>query len=245
MSEIGESNAILHQFIDAFDKNREQVFFIQIGANDGEHDDPLHHFVEESGWSGVLVEPVPYVFKRLQHTYAHRPDLVLVNAAISGHEGTATFYFLEESADALPIWYDQVGSFSLETILDDWSKKMIPDLRDRIRETEVECLTFTSLCAQSDVTRIDVIHIDTEGHDYEILKGLDLSRYLPAVVIYEHKHLGSADRTAADAKMRVHGYAVTEIGYDTLCVRQETLAADEAVLTPAWRAAQNAPAWHE
>ncbi|MEE4488998.1 FkbM family methyltransferase [Streptomyces sp. BE230] len=245
MAEIDETNAVLHEFIEAYDGIRDHTFFVQIGANDGRHDDPLNPFVERSRWRGVLVEPVPYVFKRLTHTYAHRPDLILVNAAVSSREGSATFYYLEETTDALPVWYDQVGSFMLETILDTWSERMIPDLRERIRETEVNCLTFTTLCERSDVARVDVIHMDTEGHDYEILKSIDLVRYRPELVIYEHKHLDSTHRAAADAMMREYGYATAEIGYDTLCVQQAALAAAEADLGPAWHQALNAPSWYE
>ena len=33
------------------------VFFIQIGAFDGIHDDPLFKLVRRFGWPGILVEP--------------------------------------------------------------------------------------------------------------------------------------------------------------------------------------------
>jgi hypothetical protein len=40
--------------------------FVQIGSNDGTTGDPLRTFTEANDWSGLLVEPVPYVFARLQ-----------------------------------------------------------------------------------------------------------------------------------------------------------------------------------
>jgi hypothetical protein len=40
--------------------------FVQIGANDGMGDDPVRRHVFEDGWVGVLVEPLPDVFERLQ-----------------------------------------------------------------------------------------------------------------------------------------------------------------------------------
>ena len=245
MSEIAVTNAITRDFLDAFDRCRASVFFVQVGSNDGEHDDPLRPFVQASAWSGVMVEPVPYVFDRLRRNYAHRADLSLVNVAVSNHDGSSSFYFLAESSEPLPEWYDQVGSFTLDTILDDWSEKMIPDLRDRIRSITVPCVTFESLCEQNAVTHIDVIHIDAEGHDYEIIKGVDLNRYRPAVVLYEHKHLGDTRRAACRELLQGHGYLTAEIGYDTLCVRQEVLEADMPTLGRAWQAAQDAPSWYE
>ena len=40
---------------------KKEIFFIQIGANDGKSTDPLYRFVTELGWSGILVEPQPNV----------------------------------------------------------------------------------------------------------------------------------------------------------------------------------------
>jgi hypothetical protein len=33
------------------------VFFLQVGANDGLMDDPIHFLVRKYGWCGVLLEP--------------------------------------------------------------------------------------------------------------------------------------------------------------------------------------------
>ena len=42
------------------------VFFVQVGANDGDLLDPLREEIGFRKWSGIMVEPVPYVFERLQ-----------------------------------------------------------------------------------------------------------------------------------------------------------------------------------
>jgi hypothetical protein len=58
--------------------------FLQIGAYDGLAGDPLRPIVaEDERWYGILVEPQPQAFERLQRNYrdaAHR--LVFLNCAI-------------------------------------------------------------------------------------------------------------------------------------------------------------------
>ena len=125
---------------------------------------PGHANEECTSKGGVMVEPVPYVFDRLKRNYAHRSDLILVNAAITSYDGTSSFYCIEETSDALPAWYDQVGSFTLNTILDDWSEKMIPDLRERIKVINVSCLTFESLLTQAVLPVLEPDFYQTSAH---------------------------------------------------------------------------------
>src|SRR5438093_1498023 len=53
----------------AFAAEYPNAFFIEIGSNDGEHDDHLRPFILSRPWSGIMVEPVPYVFERLRRNY--------------------------------------------------------------------------------------------------------------------------------------------------------------------------------
>ena len=49
----------------AFAESVPDPFFIEIGSNDGDQHDHLRPFILERGWSGIMVEPVDYVFRRL------------------------------------------------------------------------------------------------------------------------------------------------------------------------------------
>src|ERR1035438_3422409 len=48
----------------------DQLSFIEVGANDGEFDDPLREYIVKYPWKGVLIEPQPDVFERLKANYA-------------------------------------------------------------------------------------------------------------------------------------------------------------------------------
>jgi hypothetical protein len=46
-----------------------KIQFVQIGASDGLHSDPIREFVVRDAWSGVFMEPLPYSFARLKKNY--------------------------------------------------------------------------------------------------------------------------------------------------------------------------------
>src|SRR5262249_18075468 len=50
--------------------------------------------------------------------------------------------------------------------------------------------------------------IDTEGYDLEILRQLDLIRFRPDLIVYEHKHLNELERTIAADLLIANGYSV-------------------------------------
>lgn len=217
----------------AFAAARPDVFFIQIGANDAMQGDQLHEFVVAKGWRGIMVEPVKYVFDRLAGHYGGRANLILENAAVAAADGFQDFYHLGETDDDVPAWYDQIGSFSRETILKHAGD--IPGLEERIVTALVPCFTFQSLCDKHGVGRVDLLYIDTEGYDFEIIKTIDFARRKPLLVVYEHKHLSEGDRAACLGLLKAAGYETLEDGGDTLCLDAGEAAARGSKLGRAWR----------
>jgi len=208
------------RLLEAFAAAYPRATFVEIGANDGEQHDFLRPLVRKGGWRGVVVEPVPYVFERLQRTYRDRPGVVLANVAVAAADGPMTFHHLKEASDwerqGLPRWYDGIGSFSREEVL--MHRPHIPDIDDRIVSVEVPCVTFESLCARHGIDRLDLILIDTEGYDWEIIRRIDLATWKPRLLVYEHYHLDQADREACRAHLSEAGYQLLEEHFDTFCL---------------------------
>lgn len=79
------------------------VSFVQIGSNDGLSGDPLHDFIMNNNWTGILVEPMPLLFEQLKKNYSSCPQkLVFANVAISNHNGEASFYYVSNEDASLP-----------------------------------------------------------------------------------------------------------------------------------------------
>ncbi len=220
---------LLHAFADAYP----DAVFVEIGANDGDQHDHLRPLIVDRGWRGVMVEPVPFVFERLSRNYASLAGVALERAAIADRDGARPFYHLAEVPNrervGLPQWYDGIGSFSREAVLD--HGRLIPDIGERLVETEVPCLTLDSLCAKHEIDRIDLLLVDVEGYDYELLRHIDFVVHRPALVVYEHYHLAAPDRLACRRLMNTAGYETMSEGFDTWCLR----AGAEQHLTDVWR----------
>ena len=205
------------KLLEAFAAAYPEAFFVEIGANDGEQHDHLRPLILAHPWTGIMVEPVPYVFERLRRNYGDQGRIALENAAIARSDGELPFYYVRDASPderaSLPGWYDAIGSFSREAILS--HERHIPDIADRIVEARVPALTFASLLARHGAEDADLVLIDTEGYDWEIVSSIDLDRQRPRLLVHEHYHLSHEDREASRAHLRGHGYELLEEGFDT------------------------------
>ena len=71
----------------------EPTFCVQVGANDGKTNDPVHRYLTGYGWRGLLVEPLVDVFEQeLKKTYAGFPNVTLANVALAPTNGSLPLY---------------------------------------------------------------------------------------------------------------------------------------------------------
>lgn len=197
------------------------VFVIQIGSNDGRNGDPIFMLMHEHpSWRGLFVEPVPYLFERLCRNYADRDGLIFENVAINDGS-TQPFYWIDPTARQeipdLPDWFDQLGSFNEGHV------RTVPGIADTLlryrRVTNVTGCTFQQLVDRHHITHVDVLHIDTEGYDWQVLRQVDLTKYRPRIVIYEHKCLSPEEKALAEQHVAAF-YTLKDLGGDMLCVRK-------------------------
>lgn len=212
-----EDRRAIRRLINRFSKSLEDVFFIQVGSSDGAYLDPLHTFIQRDRWSGILVEPVGYVFEQLIENYRGHENLVFENAAICDHSGKRDFHYIRQN-DELPRWCSQLGSFRRDVILTHAGR--IPDIESHLVKEPVECLTFDGLLNKHGVEKVDLLHVDAEGYDYEILKQFELDRFCPGLVLYEHKHLGEYDRAACESLFTQRGYEIIRKDQDTVALKR-------------------------
>ena len=196
-------------------RKKKDIFFIQIGANDGIRNDPLLSLRNKYSWKGILIEPQKSAFRKLQHNFEGNRNLVLVNAAISNKSGVQQLYRLSFSEEE---WATARSSFKRETLKRSIDAGIVDKLaiahgievpsskESYITSEPVQSLTFDDLVKTYNVDHVDFLLIDTEGFDYEILKLIDLRRYKPLIVFYEYKHLSLEDYRSSVQLMRSCGY---------------------------------------
>ena len=112
----------------------------------------------------------------------------------------------------LPVWYDGLGGFSRQHILDELGEEIGP----YVVEEQVQCLSLDDVLAKHYVTHYDLIHIDAEGSDFEVLKQVDLQTHRPACILFEHKHLSATAKSAAIERLDSAGYELFNSGDDLL-----------------------------
>jgi FkbM family methyltransferase len=193
------------------------LFVVQVGAFDGQTNDPIHDWIVRYGWRGVLVEPQRRYFERLQTTYAGVQRLDLRNVALAASSGRMPFYSVRQDVPGVPEWVGQLATFERSTILA--HEHLVPNIAELIEVTDVETQSFEDLLAG--VERVDLLQIDAEGFDAEIVRMFDFERWRPSIVNFESVHLSPEDRDGAMRLLIGHGYRVATTDVDTLAYRED------------------------
>jgi FkbM family methyltransferase len=199
----------------------DNLVVIEVGANDGKTGDPAHHFIQSRRrCKALLIEPVPYLFERLQRNYSRVPGCVPVNVAVGPVLGSASIYYIDPEAKKsfpeLPHYFEELASFDKRRITSVLGDRAASLLRERV----VKTIPLRTLLEERGISKVDFLQIDTEGYDYQVLKTFPFDLGPPRLVCFEHCHLSQSDRTAAVSLMANYGYSVEKWGKDFVCVRR-------------------------
>jgi len=173
-SQHGE-DSLLWEFFDF----KEKGFFVEVGAFDGKYLSNTYSF-EEQGWTGLCVEPNPQFFKACRK---NRPGSVNANFACVGDDDTEEVVLKVEPAGLYSgLADDPERSEYVKKIFENNEQTF-----DRFVDISVPASTLNSLLEKyfPDVEKIDFVSIDVEGTEIDVLRGFDLERYSPEVLIIE------------------------------------------------------------
>ncbi|MFN3566853.1 MAG: FkbM family methyltransferase [Burkholderiaceae bacterium] len=152
--------------------------FVDVGANDPVKDSQTWH-LEQRGWSGLLIEPLPALAARLR---AERRAVVIEAACTSAERSGQTAKLKVAGA-----WS------SLESGL---------RVTDAVvqGEIEVRLVTLDEILQSHGIASVDFVSIDVEGHELEVLRGFSLERYRPQLVLIEDHALDLSRHRALTAR---------------------------------------------
>ena len=204
------------------------IHVVQLGAYIGNSaNDPLFSLLSQRLKQGdshlIAVEPVHAHFQQLSKNYEGIPGVHLVNAAISDHTGTATFYRLgvDPVQHGFPEWVAQLGSLKKSRMRELWEgfendKKIQAFYLEHLIEDRVRCLTLNDLIEEHNLDHIDLLQLDVEGYEYEILNAPDYPDIPIRFVNYESVLLQQNNHSAKRI-MRRRGYHCIDHHLDTFC----------------------------
>jgi FkbM family methyltransferase len=167
-------------------------FFVEVGAYDGT-DMSNTLALERRGWRGILVEADPELAERCREA---RPGSIVVNCAATGPGSPKELSFSIA-----------VGCKGLSSVrVDEARLARVQHYTGSavIQEVTVAARTMDEILQEHQVSRIDFITIDVEGHELEVLQGTDLGRWKPTVVIIERNTTFLSSRLLA--QLHKHGY---------------------------------------
>lgn len=201
--------------------NKKQLFFVQIGANDGVQHDPINKLIVKNvGWKGLFIEPLPFIFKRLKENYRNDSRFIFENKAIAKEVGVASFFYvsskIKEVVGDCYIDYDGLSSFNKDHIV----KHIDDKFKTYIVEEKVETSTLEKIFDIHKITKIDLLVVDTEGFDYQVLCQFNFEKYRPNTIYYEHIHLSDKENKLAKDLLFKNNYSLKSDFNNTLGVLQ-------------------------
>lgn len=152
--------------------------FIECGAFDGQLECSCKFFEETMGWTGYNLEPSPHIFANLKR---NRPQSRNYQVALSNRIGTANFKLVSHPQLGL-----NYGNGSL-THTDLHTQSLI-DGGCTFSEVEVALTTFKAFVENEHINHVDLFVLDVEGHELDVIAGMQASPVLPDILCVEVGH---------------------------------------------------------
>ncbi|HWY75241.1 MAG TPA: FkbM family methyltransferase [Verrucomicrobiae bacterium] len=162
-AQSGEDRLIWEYF-----ERTSQGFFAEIGVNDPEIGSKTY-LLEEHGWHGVLVEPQPACYERLRF---RRPNSQVFRAACGSLSQRGW----------MVLGIARVESKS-------WPIKGPASVASSSNAIEVDVMTLDEVLAATHCPGLDFLAVNAGRTGLDVLKGLDLKRYWPKLILIKDQLL--------------------------------------------------------
>lgn len=146
-------------------------YFVEVGAYNGVTDSNTYGLERRYGWSGICIEPNPAMATMLRR----RRTCVCETVCIYDSHGAVAFV-------PMP-WPQLAGIYN-----DSCSKRLRQAVEnDVISPIRLEAITLTQVLDRNNSPAVvDYLSVDTEGSEFQVLNGLDFSRYRISLITVEH-----------------------------------------------------------
>jgi FkbM family methyltransferase len=173
-----------------FYKEKQNGYFIEIGANDGINLSNTYLLETQYNWKGICVEPVPAIYDKL---IINRPNSICSNSAIYSISNLTLDFDIANNYDLLSGISSYIDSHK-DTV--DANKTTI----------NIKTLSFNDLLDNNNAPLfIEYLSLDTEGSEYEILKTFNFNKYTFGLIDVEHNFI-EPRRTHIKELLLANGY---------------------------------------
>lgn len=154
-------------------------FYIEVGAHDGFSQSNTYHLEKFMGWTGVLVEGIPELYRQCKR---HRPNSKVFNFALV--DQTFTQPTVEMHFASLMSVVD--GSLKSSDLQQQHLKTGVKHEQLRSSYTvHVPARTLESVLDAVQPPKIDLFSLDVEGYELSVLRGMNILKYQPRIIVVE------------------------------------------------------------
>lgn len=162
---------------------------IEAGASDGYHEYNSEIFYKHRNWTSINIEPDPLYFKSLCR---HRPETdrrINLNLALSDSVG---------EAEIASVGIKGLSTIDPLTLSNLQNSGRISDYTTHVTKTT----TYSKLVKDLALTSVDLLVLDVEGHELNVIKGMEQTEILPEVIMIEWDKCPLAKISQALSKLK-------------------------------------------
>ena len=172
-------------------------FFVDVGAFDGRYVSNTYAF-ELMGWKGICIEPHPVSYDILSSL---RSTICLNVACVADETTTSVTLFMEKLGFLSGLLEDRQDDVKRR-----YEKRGLEF--DGFETVSVPATTLNQILSEQlprgAATEISFLSLDVEGTELDVLRGLDLKKYRPRVLLIETN--SAPERETLSAYLAAYGY---------------------------------------
>lgn len=202
-SQAGQDSFVNEHFF----HNKKDGCFVDVGAHDGQSFSNSWFFEKDLGWHGICVEPLPHLFEQLQK----ERNCICINACASDSSGSVPFLHVNSCDEMLSGPCATFNQNKLNAVIKD-----VDIFGGELNIIQVPCVRLDKIFKEHGITHIDFLSIDVEGHELQVLVGIDFSKVIVDVIAIENDYHDEHLR----ALLQKHGFKLyAHVHVDDIFVR--------------------------
>jgi len=185
---------------------------VDVGAHNGDEAGNMSRQLVLRGWRGIMIEPLKVAYANLHKLYRGNKNVVCIECACSDRDGTAPFYPSLGVSTLEKAWADECAGY--------W-KHVTYGASYTVRLMRLDGILAEVRRVTERSWDVDYLQIDTEGHDFAVLRGMDWS-HRPRVICVETLDMMHRERHVRgvwEPDPQMHEYIVSK-GYDCAILTQ-------------------------